>query len=475
MSKRNIILLIIAFITIVILGYVFVSITQQPNTNQQGSTENTNFLSNLLPFGKSRSQQTTVTNPANVSGYVPPNENTSTPAQQKLTKVSTMPVAGFGIFMKERFINLPVVTPTTTPPSTDSITPSTSSGQATTQTSKTSKKNKVKQIIPTGPPTEFVPAVKYVAKETGNIFESLADTISETILTSNMVPHVHDASFGTNDTSVLMRYLNKDGKTIETFIGTLPAEPLGGDGVGTQVLKGSFLPENITSISISPDTLKAFYLFNIGNNDSSVGIVANSLAGDKKVQIFNSPFTEWNSSWQNKNLITLTTKASNGIPGYAYAVDPDKKTFTKIFGNINGLTTLGSPDGKLILYSDDSLSLNVYNIATKNSVSLGLKTLPEKCAWGKLSDTVYCAVPNFIDGSGYPDAWYQGQVSFSDDIWKVDAINGNATMLSDMISQGQYIDGIKLALDPTETIFHKQKRFLSLEDGFKIETKKTIG
>ena len=59
-----------------------------------------------------------------------------------------------------------------------------------------------------------------------------------------------------------MRYLNDDGKTIETFIGSLPKEILGQDTMTDNEIKGSFLPENITNINISPDTSRLFYLFN---------------------------------------------------------------------------------------------------------------------------------------------------------------------------------------------------------------------
>ena len=80
---------------------------------------------------------------------------------------------------------------------------------------------------------------------------------------------------------------------------------------------------------------------------------------------------------------------------------------------------------------------------------MGVKTLPEKCVWGNTSTTVYCAVPRNVPNNQYPDSWYQGEVSFSDQIWKIDATNGNTTMLVDplAISGGEDIDGIKLALD----------------------------
>ncbi|MFZ1019925.1 MAG: hypothetical protein WAN61_02985, partial [Minisyncoccia bacterium] len=52
----------------------------------------------------------------------------------------------------------------------------------------------------------------------------------------------------------------------------------------------------------------------------------------------------------------------------------------------------------------------------------------------------------------YPDSWYQGTVSFSDQFWKIDLTTGNTTMLVDpiTITGNQEIDGIKLALDDGE-------------------------
>ena len=95
------------------------------------------------------------------------------------------------------------------------------------------------------PATEFMPALRYVNKATGNIYQTFADKIDERKFSSTVVPKVYDAYFGNNGQSVIMRYL-KDDKTIETFIGALQKEYLGADSVGTNEVAGSFLPENIS-------------------------------------------------------------------------------------------------------------------------------------------------------------------------------------------------------------------------------------
>ena len=95
--------------------------------------------------------------------------------------------------------------------------------------------------------------LRYVDKATGNIYQTFADKIDERKFSSSVIPRVYEAFFGNEGESVIMRYLKTDNRTIETFVGALPKEFLGSDSVGTNEIKGSFLPENISDISVSPD------------------------------------------------------------------------------------------------------------------------------------------------------------------------------------------------------------------------------
>jgi hypothetical protein len=427
MSKRKIILIATILIIIIVLVLVLVSI-YKPTNSTDTNTGGTNFFSQFFPFGKGTTNNSqNPSTPTDISGYVPP---TNTPgAQEKLAKVSSFPIAGYGVFMKERY--------------------------------KQETPNPVVEN-PLPPETEFVPALRYVEKATGNIYQTFADKIEERNFTTTLVPAVHEAFFGNGTDSVIMRYLKADNKTIETFVGSLPKEILGGDTEAGE-LTGSFLPENITSLSVSPDSLAIFYLFNSGEN--TIGVTASAL-GEKKYQVFSSPYTEWLTDWPNSRMVTLTTKPSYGFPGFMYAVDPNTKKLSKILSGINGLTTLTNPDGKLILYSNNGLALRVYNTDTENSVSFGIKTLPEKCVWSRVATSIfYCAVPKYTGASNYPDTWYQGETSFSDELWKIDAENGTTTMLADPLAfnQGEEIDGVNLSLDQNENyLFLMNKKDSSL-------------
>ena len=230
MSKRNIILITIILVIIVIITFTFLYF-YKPGTTTNRGTSGTNFLSEFFPFGKSTTTPpTTGNNPVDVSGYIPP----ANPEAQKelLAKVSSMPIAGYGVFMKERFKEVIPTIPEITDPSLilplageEGLVPPAKGDIGSLKT--TAKKTSA--VKPTAPLTEFIPNIRYVEKATGNIYQTFADTIDERKFTTTIIPTVYDAYFGDNGNSVVMRYLKEDGNTIETFAGTMPKEILGGD------------------------------------------------------------------------------------------------------------------------------------------------------------------------------------------------------------------------------------------------------
>ena len=105
MSKRNFILLII--ILIIAVALVFVFLYTRPSTTVPGeNVGGTNFGSQFNPFGNSTTKPPTPTPPINISENPP-----QSPAPEitvKLKKVSSMPIAGFIIFTKERLKDVPI-------------------------------------------------------------------------------------------------------------------------------------------------------------------------------------------------------------------------------------------------------------------------------------------------------------------------------------------------------------------------------
>lgn len=291
--------------------------------------------------------------------------------------------------------------------------------------------------------------IRYLEKQTGHSFDIDMSTPSARMkVTNTTIPRLYQALFGKNGSSVLLRYLDSDN-LIQTYSATIPAATSTAEIQGGVDLKGIFLTMGIKDVSVSPSADKIFTLVNFG--DIVVGTISN-VDGTKKSQVFSSPFTEWLSSWTNDKTILLATKPSSVAPGYVYALDVNSESFKKIYGGTNGLTAVLSPDGKNLLVSESSNgfpSLKIYGLESRSVSDTGLKTIAEKCLWAS-NDTIYCAVPKTTPpaSGGYPDAWYQGLVSFSDSMWKIDSVVLSTDLVFDISENARApIDATNLATD----------------------------
>lgn len=420
MTRRNFILLIIVLAAVLLFSYLVLFFRQPGSPGDGSTTGGTNFFAAFNPWGKSSEPS-----PQPPSEGEPTTPETPTnpgaPEEIKLKKVSTVPVAGYLAYKKERYKEVPPP-----PPPVEGEVP-----------------QKNTKVAP--PEIELATALRYVDRTTGNVFQTFADKIEEVKFSTTTIPKIYEAFFG-KSTNVVLRYL-KGNQIIQTYVGTLPKEVLGGDTTVANELKGYFLAENITEVSVSPDAQKIFYLLNMG--DGVVGTVVN-LVDAKKTQVFSSAFTEWLTQWPTPNTITFTTRPDSSVQGFIYAFNLTTKSFTRVLGEVNGLTTLTSPSGKMVLSGDNFLTLSLYHTDTKTTEAVGVKTLPEKCVWESGNVFIYCAVPKIGGRGDYPESWYKGLVSFSDQIWRVNTETGNATVLIDpaLVPGGEEIDGIKLSLAP---------------------------
>jgi hypothetical protein len=152
-------------------------------------------------------------------------------------------------------------------------------------------------------------------------------------------------------------------------------------------------------------------------------------------------------------MLTLTTKSSFSAPGSMYFLSTSG-TMTKALGDIAGLTTLTSPSLGYAIYSasnSSGISSGIYDFSKGNTLAFtGNPTLPEKCVWSKLSKTTaYCAVPSTIPIGNYPDDWYKGNISFTDNIYKVN-LSLPAVQFLYSLPKDQNIDVINPFLDAKE-------------------------
>lgn len=265
-------------------------------------------------------------------------------------------------------------------------------------------------------------SARYIEKGLGYIFETPLANYKESRIVNETRPHLAEALWGNRGNSVIVRYLDPSNDwIIKTHVVDIASNPLGSNS-GFLKTSEVFLPDYIPFVAAADDhTNQLFYLEN--GDTAARGTVA-TFDGSSVSKVFNASFTEWLPQYPNQSLVTLTTKPSSTVPGYLYFIDLKTKLVTKILSGISGLTTLTNRDGSLVLYAstqNGAPELSLYNTTTKESHGLSLQTLPEKCAWSSSSlGKIYCAVPQTITQGSYPDQWYQGIISFSDDIWEID-------------------------------------------------------
>lgn len=291
--------------------------------------------------------------------------------------------------------------------------------------------------------------VRFIARENGHIFETTTDSAERKRISNTTILGIRDALWLSSGIEFITGFLDDENSEIESFYAKIKLQNEI-DAIGT--LDGAFLPKNITELALSGDKNKIFYLTPSGGG--SIGIISDP-NGDNKVQVFDSKLSEWEAQWPAGNKIALTTKASSDVAGHMYFLNSDTKKLERVFSGIDGLTTLSDKDGKRILFTSKNAGrflLSVLDIKSGDTTDLPVWTFAEKCVWSeKNKDIVYCGVPDFALGGSDLDIWYQGLVSFSDNLWAIDTKTQTTRALIEPINiAGEEIDVIKPTLSPNE-------------------------
>ena len=305
--------------------------------------------------------------------------------------------------------------------------------------------------------------VRYVERATGHIYEvQLSRTEPPYRISNTTIPKIYEAVWVQNGDGVIARFLKDGSDEIQTFYAGLKPSATSTE---QKLVDGTFLASGINALAVSPTQDRIFYLVKAGQETFGTRASPN---GTLKAQLWSSSAHEWLVSWKESRTITLTTKPSADVPGYLYFLDATSGAFRKILSGINGLTTLHNSALSFILYSEtipSSFTLKLLDTQKQKVSEIGVATLPEKCAWGPVDKTaLFCGVPDNISSGQYPDAWYQGQTSFTDSVWKINIKTGETRMiLSPQTVAQQTMDIINPMLNSKEEyLLFMNKKDLSL-------------
>lgn len=402
---------IIILLVIIVLGgagWYFYSKSKSPQTTAGQSSGFKSFFSfgnngNTNPDG-------TLTQNSDGSGEV----TTPTESTSPFKQLTSHTVAGYTVFTTTKTVTTPPATP--------------------------KEKTQTQSII------EHV--LRYVSRNTGYVYEIKNEGIP--IQISNLyAANIYEAVFADNGSTALLRFLRDDLKTIATY--TVPVPEKNPDGTRTQK-NGTYFPDNISSLAVSLDTGTVARLT---LDKSSSALLTSSSSNSNRKELLTSPFREWLVSWGGEKNIYLQTKASGGSSGFLYQVDQTNRRLIRILGNIQGLTTSVSPLGTYVLYSESTqrgFTTKLLTIKTGVSRTVGANILPEKCVWLKNEDLI-CAGGGTVPENTYPDAWYAGTVTFSDNIIRIYTATNTLNVIKTATEEASF-DMTNLQIDEDRGILY---------------------
>lgn len=299
--------------------------------------------------------------------------------------------------------------------------------------------------------------VRYIEKATGHVYETKANSTTLERISNTTIPKVYESIWVSSD-SAIIRYLDDDDNIKSFYAEIKESEEENVDGE----LEGVFLVDNLKNLLSFDNQL--FYL--LISNDGSRFFVSDP-DGENSNHVFYSSLKEWIVQRPKKETLALTTKASYNFGGYLYFLNTSTKKMTKILGGVKGLTTLTSINTENVIFSENlggKYNLAVLNVGNNKKTKTDFMTFPEKCIWSSNNRDIYCGVPTTLDKGNYPDDWYKGKKSFSDNIWKINIEDNTSEMVvspNDFL--GIEIDLIKPKLSENENyLFFINKKDSSL-------------
>ena len=191
--------------------------------------------------------------------------------------------------------------------------------------------------------------------------------------------------------------------------------------------QGIFLSPDIKDITFSPKGDRIAYV--LASEEGSSIITATS---DNKSQraVLSNPLRDWRVYWPEENNIYLVNAPSAFNDGFLYRLNLATGLSEKLLGPELGLEI--STNGRDVVLSesdrDNQTILSfLLNIGTRKIKTASLKIIPKKCAWSKLDkNALFCALPAPFPPAVFPDDWYQGKISFSDILAKINTANLSA-------------------------------------------------
>lgn len=303
-------------------------------------------------------------------------------------------------------------------------------------------------------------AIFYIERETGHIYRLNQGTETPTRLSAATLAPAQTAVWAQDALKTYFFIQTNQGDQVGWYRITLSNNEL--FATSTEATTSAIrLAGVIDTITTTPDHKNILTLEKVSGK-----LVAHTSKpdGTSRNLIWSSNYVDWRVWWPHPDYVYLANKADSLASSAVYRLNLKTKSRERLIGDNNGISLLPEQNGDRLIYSVsrfNSFSTYLFNPNNKQSGVLASATMPEKCVWPK-GEVIWCLVPQTIPVNNYPESWYQGVVSFSDDLRKINLTNNTSESIIDPETLNLEVDGVSPFLDKSGNYLYFINKYDSL-------------
>ena len=285
----------------------------------------------------------------------------------------------------------------------------------------------------------------YYKKSDGHLVSNSIGGGSEETVSNLTILNILEALWSPDKKKAIIIY--QDGSALKKFITEATSTP-----------KVTFLPQESTAPAWSPDGKSIWWL---AQQNGTYTLISADISGKNQKKLgLSTPMPELTLSVIAPDLALLIPKTASFFETPLFLFSSKTSVLNPVLTGF-GLLAISDPNPKTqnIVYTKTSRAgtlddLHFLDFKSGKDTSWPLKTLAVKCAFSRDSKLLFCAAPKDLPTRNLPEAWFEGKVSFTDAIYRIDLTTGKA---EEVFREGGDVTSL-IASDDAKKLFFIDKK-----------------
>lgn len=281
------------------------------------------------------------------------------------------------------------------------------------------------------------PTMRYIEAGTGHIFDINLETGVEERVSGISVPNSYEAIVSENGSYVGITSRESSRQNLVVIDLSTLDTPVKID-----------IPAPIASFSFNGNASLLM------TTESQTETIAKrlDLTTNKETELFRLPFRNAEILWSASSSSHYAyLKPAPGLHSALYEIKGSSIIRTPINGT--GLSALVQNSTIFFSVFLDSTNLQTYKWEGGNVSDITFSSIMDKCVLGQTA-TLFCGTSLTEIPANMPAAWYMGEHTFTDRLWRYDAREVSSQLVDPQIVAGRSIDMKQLALSPDESMVY---------------------